>query len=117
MREGGAGVRFTVSSADGLEPAFAVRHQGVVHAYINRCAHMALELDLMPGRFFDNEKRYLVCATHGARYEPASGNCVFGPCQGGHLLVVQVRELDHQLVLTDNDYQLVEPCHEAVNER
>ena len=117
VQEAGAGFRFEVRSPDGVRPAFAIRYQGVVRAYLNRCAHMALELDLIPGRLFDNERRYLMCSTHGARYEPASGRCVFGPCRGGQLQTVRVCELDRQLVLTDNDYQLVEPSHEAVNER
>jgi nitrite reductase/ring-hydroxylating ferredoxin subunit len=54
-----------------------------VHAYLNRCTHRALELDWEPGRFYDVDGRYLVCATHGALYTPDTGRCVGGPCTGG----------------------------------
>lgn len=83
LADGGAGVRFTAQWAGGSQSAFAVRYRGAVYAYINRCAHCALELDWEPGRFYDAEARYLVCATHGALYEPDTGRCVAGPCTGG----------------------------------
>ena len=117
LKNGADGIRFLVSSGDRVSPAFAVRHKNRVHAYINRCAHMELELDMVPGRFFDNKSRYLVCATHGARYQPATGRCVLGPCHGRYLQPIQVIELDHQLVLTDNQYRLARTCTEVVHER
>lgn len=81
--ERGAGVRFTVQGVNGSYPAFAVRYHGAVHAYVNRCTHRSLELDWEPGRFYDEDTRHLVCATHGALYEPETGRCVAGPCHGG----------------------------------
>jgi nitrite reductase/ring-hydroxylating ferredoxin subunit len=63
--------------------AFAVRHKGQVHAYLNRCAHVAMEMDWQPDRFFDDTGRWLLCATHGATYEPSTGACAGGPCRGG----------------------------------
>lgn len=62
---------------------FAVRFEGQVHAYLNRCAHIPMEMDYQPNRFFDNSGQWLVCATHGAMYHPATGECVGGPCRGG----------------------------------
>jgi nitrite reductase/ring-hydroxylating ferredoxin subunit len=90
--DGGRGVRFTVRHQGVLLPAFAVRYQGSVHAYLNRCAHKLTELDWEPGEFFNADHRYLVCATHGALYEPDSGLCVAGPCRGAVLVSLQVRE-------------------------
>jgi nitrite reductase/ring-hydroxylating ferredoxin subunit len=82
--DGGDGVRFTVRQDDGAAlPAFAIRHRREVHAYANRCAHRGVELDWEPGRFFDRERQYLICATHGALYAPATGACRGGPCGGG----------------------------------
>lgn len=63
--------------------AFAIRFQGQVHAYLNRCAHVAMEMDWQPNRFFDDSGRWLVCASHGATYAPATGACAGGPCRGG----------------------------------
>lgn len=82
--EGGAGVRFAVRTHRDSYPAFAVRYRGAVHADVNRCAHRALEIDWEPGRFYDAAGgRHLVCATHGALYEPDTGRCAAGPCSGG----------------------------------
>jgi len=78
----GLGVRFDLGPD---QPAFAIRSDGIVHAYLNRCAHVPVELDWLPGRFFDDRGVYLVCATHGALYEPATGACVDGPCRNQHL--------------------------------
>ena len=95
LRDGGAGVRFTVQVGDGVASAFAVRHGGQVHGYLNRCAHVAMELDWQPGVFFDDEGHHLVCATHGALYEPSTGRCAGGPCAGrGGLRPIAVAERD-----------------------
>jgi nitrite reductase/ring-hydroxylating ferredoxin subunit len=94
LADGGAGVRFEVRRAGVALPAFAVRFHGIVRAYLNECQHQATELDWNPGEFFDAERLYLVCATHGACYEPMSGVCVAGPCAGARLAPVIVREHD-----------------------
>lgn len=73
-------------------PAFVVRHDGVARAYLNRCAHVAVELDWPSGQFFDDSGLYLVCATHGATYRAADGRCVGGPCRGSSLVALQTRE-------------------------
>ena len=62
--------------------AFAVRHEGQVQAYLNRCSHVAMEMDFQLDRFFDAAGQWLVCATHGATYAPATGACAGGPCRG-----------------------------------
>ncbi len=91
--DGGAGVRFTVLHRGRIEPAFVIRHRHTVHAYLNRCAHKLVELDWEPGQFFDADRRTLICATHGARYDPASGACVDGPCRGARLVSLPVEEV------------------------
>jgi nitrite reductase/ring-hydroxylating ferredoxin subunit len=95
LEDGGEGIRFDVRTAQGPATGFVVRQQGRVTGFLNRCAHVALELDWLPGLFFDDDRRYLACATHGALYEPATGRCVGGPCLGrGHLqpLVIEVHD-------------------------
>jgi nitrite reductase/ring-hydroxylating ferredoxin subunit len=44
-----------------------------------------LSLDWVDNHFFTEDKRYLICANHGATYEPATGECVWGPCTGAFL--------------------------------
>ena len=71
--------------------AFAIRFEGVAYAYLNRCAHVAMEMDFQPNRFFDASGRWLICATHGALYRPSTGQCASGPCRGG-LVKIAVSE-------------------------
>ena len=99
LRSGGLGVRFVVTLRDESTPAFVIRHESGVSAYVNRCAHIPVELDWAPGQFFDNEGVYLICATHGAVYGPASGLCLGGPCNGRSLEPVAVEERDGHIFL------------------
>lgn len=73
--------------------AFAIRYQGEVHAYLNRCSHVAMEMDYQPNRFFDSTGHWLMCATHGALYQPQTGACRGGPCRGG-LIKIAISEYD-----------------------
>lgn len=73
--------------------AFAIRFEGQVHAYLNRCSHVAMEMDFQPNRFFDHSGKFLICATHGAMYQPQTGECRGGPCHGG-LVKIQLSEFD-----------------------
>lgn len=101
LTERGQGVRFQIEEGGEAVPAFVVRYDGRVHAYVNRCAHLALELDFQPGRFFDTSGDYLICATHGALYHPASGRCAAGPCKGAGLEPLPVAERDGAVELVD----------------
>jgi nitrite reductase/ring-hydroxylating ferredoxin subunit len=83
LADSGLAVPFDVVYAGQTCRAFAVRFEGQVQAYLNRCTHVAMEMDYQPDRFFDTEGRWLLCATHGATYAPDSGECVGGPCRGG----------------------------------
>lgn len=83
LTDGGRAVPFDVRYAGQTCRAFAVRYRGVPHAYLNRCTHVAMELDYRPDEFFDDSGHWLLCATHGAAYQPDTGACVGGPCRGG----------------------------------
>jgi len=83
LSDSGLAVPFDVVYAGQTCRAFAVRFEGQVQAYLNRCTHVAMEMDYQPDRFFDTEGRWLMCATHGATYAPDTGECVGGPCRGG----------------------------------
>jgi nitrite reductase/ring-hydroxylating ferredoxin subunit len=101
LAEGGDGVRFVVRRGGEDAPAFAIRHDGRVYAYVNRCAHVGVELDWQPGRFFDADGMVLICSTHGALYDPATGACLGGPCRGGGLVALPVEEIDGEVVMND----------------
>jgi nitrite reductase/ring-hydroxylating ferredoxin subunit len=85
-------------------PAFVIRYCGRAYAYLNRCAHQRVELDWNLGEFFDLDHRYLMCATHGALYEPDSGACAGGRCLGaGGLTPLPVSERGGCIVLDGPD--------------
>lgn len=94
LQDGGAGARFEYPVAGTVQPAFVIRYRGRVYGYINACAHRQVELDWAQGEFFDAGGHYLICATHGARYDPASGRCLSGPCAGRALRPIPVYEQD-----------------------
>ena len=83
LQEGGLAVPFDVQYGGQTCRAFAIRYQGVAHAYLNRCTHVPMEMDYQPNRFFDDSGKWLLCATHGAAYAPDTGSCAGGPCRGG----------------------------------
>ena len=82
-----------VSAKVPLVSGAAIRFEGQPHAYLNRCTHVAMEMDYQPDRFFDNTGRWLMCATHGATYQPDTGACSGGPCRGG-LVKIDLSERD-----------------------
>ena len=97
LAEGGKGVRFGVECLDKsgtTVPAFVIRYRGNVYAYLNRCAHVGVELDWMEGEFLDDSGLYLICSTHGATYAPQSGLCIGGPCKGKSLQRLKIEERD-----------------------
>jgi nitrite reductase/ring-hydroxylating ferredoxin subunit len=97
LRDSGAGVRFEVDYAGERVPAFVVRHAGRVHGYLNRCAHVAMELDWSEGQFFDLEGRDLICSMHGAVYAASSGRCLGGPCGGRPLVRLEIEEREGRI--------------------
>ena len=101
LRDGEEGLRFELVRYGRVQPAFAIRHHGRVYAYLNLCAHRGVELDWDAGKFFDITHQYLICATHGALYDPSTGRCVRGPCMGLGLVSVEVNESDGHVWLCD----------------
>jgi len=101
LKDGGEGLRFSLQRKGRQQPAFAIRFQGRVYAYLNLCAHRGVELDWDAGKFFDFTHQYLICATHGALYDPCTGHCVRGPCVGQGLIAVEIREHEDQVWLGD----------------
>ena len=89
--DAGLAVPFDVVYAGQTCRAFAIRHQGRVHAYLNRCSHVAMEYQ--PNHFWDGSGHQLICATHGATYAPDTGVCTGGPGRGG-LIKIDLTEQD-----------------------
>jgi nitrite reductase/ring-hydroxylating ferredoxin subunit len=104
VAEGGKGVRFPVTAFGDAATGFVVRYDGKPYAYLNRCAHVPIELDWFEGEFFESSGLYLMCSTHGAIYIPESGLCAGGPCKGGKLRPIAVREVDNKIYWQPDEY-------------
>ncbi len=68
--------------------AFVVHgRDGVWRCFVNLCPHVPVYgLDFGDGEVIDGRDGLIVCANHGARFVPESGECVFGPCRGDRLV-------------------------------
>lgn len=104
LEEGGKGIRFPVTANGEDRTGFVVRYENAVHAYLNRCVHVPIELDWNEGEFFESSGLYLMCSTHGALYTPDTGRCAGGPCRGGGLRSIKVFEKDGQVFWQPDEY-------------
>ena len=83
-------VRFRLRFGEG----FAVRDAaGAIHAYVNVCPHRAQPVDVGDGRLWLGSGE-IECQAHGARFDPATGACLGGPCNGRALTPLPIEERD-----------------------
>lgn len=71
-----------------------IRWNDELKAYRNLCPHWSTPLDEDGDRLFDHGSRALICQTHGALFEPASGQCISGPCFGEALKELRVERAE-----------------------
>jgi len=98
----GLGLRFKMPMFGEFASGFVIRYQGKAYAYVNQCAHIPVELDWKEGEFFAAQKDFLICATHGAHYQPNTGFCVMGPCKGKTLKPIDLEEKNNQIFVDLN---------------
>jgi nitrite reductase/ring-hydroxylating ferredoxin subunit len=65
-----------------------VRDGRAVHAYLNRCAHLALPLNIDERVRTTDE--LLLCDHHSAAFRFRDGYCTQGPCAGASLIRVPI---------------------------
>ena len=84
---------FTLGGGDWPLRGVVVRLGESVRGYLNRCPHAGHPLDLLPQRFLTADGSLILCSSHGALFEKATGYCVAGPCMGRALtpLALQVK--------------------------
>lgn len=71
---------------DGQDRFFVVRYQGVLHAWRNACPHVpGAPMAWKRHAYLSPDGTQVMCHAHGARFEPATGLCVHGPCVGQSL--------------------------------
>jgi nitrite reductase/ring-hydroxylating ferredoxin subunit len=93
----GKSKKFTMKRAGRELEALLVNFDGTHFAYINRCPHTGITLDWVNNQFFSSDNRYLMCATHGAVFEPPTGECIWGPCVGLSLQSLPIETVDGQI--------------------
>jgi len=76
-------IQLPSGSVEVEDEGFVVRFQGNLYCWLNHCPHTGSPLDWMPGRFFSEDGNLLVCHTHHALFDPATGDCLDGPCPRG----------------------------------
>jgi nitrite reductase/ring-hydroxylating ferredoxin subunit len=59
-------------------------------AWVNRCPHVPYPLDFGDGDVLHEGQ--IVCVNHGARFDPQSGACVWGPARGRGLEALPVED-------------------------
>ncbi len=107
--EGAAARPFTIGRGDWPLRGLVVRAGVEVHGYINRCPHAGHPLDLVPGRFLTADGLLILCSSHGALFEKATGLCVAGPCPGRYLTRVAL-EVRSGLVMVAEGVALEGPA-------
>jgi nitrite reductase/ring-hydroxylating ferredoxin subunit len=86
------GLLFTYRVGPFEESGILLLVGGMPVAWKNLCRHLAVRLDCeRRGEITAPGSPHLVCQQHGARYDPASGECVAGPCRGSRLRPLPVR--------------------------
>ena len=85
------------------EKLLAVRKDGQLYAYRNRCPHRGISLEWLPDQFLDASASLIQCATHGALFLIESGECVAGPCAGQSLQELAIREDDQGIWIDLNE--------------
>ncbi|WP_421868925.1 Rieske (2Fe-2S) protein [Motiliproteus sp.] len=73
----------------GEHKLIAVKHQGQLYLYLNRCPHRGIPLEWQPDQFLDLERQFIQCSTHGALFRIETGDCIQGPCQGQALQPIE----------------------------
>ncbi len=81
----------------------AVRRNGKLFVYENRCPHFGVNLDFQQDKFFSYDESFLQCAMHGALFEVETGACIAGPCRGQPLTPVAFEVVAGQVFL-DPDF-------------
>jgi len=83
-------VKFTIPGKKFDRDGFLIMVKDELHAYYNECPHIGLTLDWEDNDFFSLDFSRLVCKNHGAVFQPETGSCNQGPCEGAALKQIDV---------------------------
>ncbi len=60
------------------------KKNNLICIWVNNCPHANLTLDIIEGKV-QSRNNDLLCANHGARFNPVTGECIKGPCKNSYL--------------------------------
>jgi nitrite reductase/ring-hydroxylating ferredoxin subunit len=86
----------------GFTGLVAIRRDNAVRVYVNSCPHLGTPLEWTPDRFLSADGSLIVCATHGAEFRIADGECLRGPCFGERLEPVMVNVKDGTIYVPED---------------
>ncbi len=81
LKPGGAAV-VDFRTGDALYSLIIARDDQRIYAYENSCPHARAPLERFDGVMIVEQKRFIVCAMHGASFGLTDGKCVGGPALG-----------------------------------
>ena len=90
---------FSLPGAQFPDEYFLVHWYGAVYAYRNVCPHAGRFLNWKPDAFLTRDLTLIMCAGHGALFEPPTGLCVAGACVGSALTALPAVVEDGQVVV------------------
>lgn len=88
----GESKKFVLAADEEQHECFVVHWKGELHAFVNRCRHVAMTMDWVENQFLTEDKEFILCPTHGALFQPDTGACVGGPAFGKSLFRVPLEE-------------------------
>ncbi len=94
---------FAIGEGDWPFRGFVVRAGANIYAYQNFCVHVGHPLNWSPDKFLTKDKTAIICASHGATYEIATGHCFAGPGSGKALRKVDVAVRDGVIFVSGPD--------------
>jgi nitrite reductase/ring-hydroxylating ferredoxin subunit len=93
---------FAIGTGDWPLRGFVVRVNSEVRGFVNRCPHAGHPLNLRPHRFLTADGTLILCSSHGALFEKATGFCIAGPCAGQQLRPVSLKVESGFVMLADD---------------
>jgi nitrite reductase/ring-hydroxylating ferredoxin subunit len=94
-------IALNIAFKAGRDSVIVTRRGEALSAFINRCPHARWPLDTFDGRFLFTPEGDLMCAAHGAVFDPISGTCLGGPGTGAGLTPVELIELESGFEIRD----------------
>jgi nitrite reductase/ring-hydroxylating ferredoxin subunit len=81
-------------------PILISRKANQLFGFENACPHHGTRLDTRPGEFLDEDGNFITCGKHRAQFDPDTGHCFIGPCQGQRLTPITLVIDDGDVCLT-----------------